>query len=194
MPLRSCYRLSEHYRAGDVACHFRTFVAGHHSGLLRQAVIRSNSRVTRVARYRRVRDRHEIFVRAHVVDFRNRKREWQIKFVRLESIPAISLATEREPEVRMLSTLIVVIAVTMIDDGSSSSLKVNFAVFAGRETGINCLDSGYKLNVKDSIIIGNSKAGPTGLRANLVDGSGNRFFASYAAAGLKPYPSQPAPQ
>lgn len=36
--------------------------------------------------------------------------------------------------------------------------------------------------------------GLTGLGANAVDGSGNRFFATYAAASPKPYPFLPAPQ
>lgn len=83
--------------------------------------------------------------------------------------------------------------VMLIDDGPSDPRHVNFAVCAGRETGTSCDSSGYTLVVKDSIVISNPKAGPTGLGANVIDGGGNRYFASRAAAGLKPYPFLPGP-
>lgn len=83
--------------------------------------------------------------------------------------------------------------VTLIDDGPSDSHHLDFAVCAGRETGTTCENSGYRLVVKDSIIISNPKAGRTRLGANVVDGGGNRFFASREGAGLKPYPFLPGP-
>ncbi|MGH7090258.1 MAG: hypothetical protein ACREFQ_15285, partial [Stellaceae bacterium] len=83
--------------------------------------------------------------------------------------------------------------VTLIDDGPSDGRHANFAVCAGRDIGPRCINSGYRLVVRNSVIISNPQAAATGLGDGVSDGGGNKFYASRGAAGLQPYPYLPAP-